>query len=293
MSTPSVSAVPLPLITVVTPSFNQAPYLEQALLSVLGQGWPRIEYIVMDGGSTDGSVEILQRYAARLSYWQSRPDGGQAAAINAAFAQSRGDLLCWVNSDDYLLPGALARAARALDPSRGQLLAGNCLTVDEASRRAALSNVRRRATEVDLALFDFLNQPATFWTRRTWELAGPLDTSLHFAFDWEWFVRCLKKAGAELVIVDDVLAYYRVHPGHKTGSGGGVRDDEIAAVYARHVSSAHAEAFARLAKQRVRQLGTRRWLKRLGLRSQEAALARRQFAPTLPVADVAALLAML
>ena len=102
----------LPRITVVTPSFNQAPFLEQTILSVLGQCYPNLEYIVMDGGSTDGSREIIERYAPQLAYWQSQPDGGQAAAINAGFARATGEILCWLNSDDYFLPGALHRIAR-------------------------------------------------------------------------------------------------------------------------------------------------------------------------------------
>src|SRR5688500_5767577 len=102
-----------PLVTIVTPSFNQAPYLEATIQSVLSQNYPNLEYIIVDGGSTDGSVEIIKRYSGRLAYWVSEPDGGQAEAINKGVARSTGSLVGWLNSDDLLLPGALRRLAEA------------------------------------------------------------------------------------------------------------------------------------------------------------------------------------
>src|SRR5579862_8824120 len=104
---------PWPRITVVTPSFQQGRFLEETIRSVLGQGYPNLDYIVIDGGSTDQSVEIIQKYAAQLSYWVSEPDHGQANAVNKGFQRSTGEILGWLNSDDLLLPGALFTIGRA------------------------------------------------------------------------------------------------------------------------------------------------------------------------------------
>src|SRR5438067_5112001 len=117
-------------ITVVTPSYNQGRYLEEAILSVLGQGYPDLEYLVMDGGSTDGSAEIIQRYDGDLAYWVSEPDGGQAAAINRGFEKATGDVLCWLNSDDMHLPGTIAWVAGHLRRGEPDLVFGDCVHID-------------------------------------------------------------------------------------------------------------------------------------------------------------------
>ena len=232
----------LPRITVVTPSFNQAQFLETTILSVLGQCYPNLEYIVMDGGSTDGSAEIIRRYEAQLAHWTSAPDGGQAAAINAAFARATGDILCWVNSDDFLLPGALHKIARHFAgwTHEPRLAYGACLFFHERGSRAKVV----RPPEHDrarLALTAYIIQPSAFWTRALWEKAGPLDAQLAYGFDWDWFNRAAALGTFECS--PELLSAYRFHEGHKSGGNSARRREEILLVARRHASPAQVAAY--------------------------------------------------
>ncbi|HSI86966.1 MAG: glycosyltransferase family 2 protein [Candidatus Methylacidiphilales bacterium] len=266
----------LPRISIVTPSYNQAPFLGETLTSVLGQDWPDLEYIVMDGGSTDGSVDLIQAQAHKLAYWQSAPDGGQSAALNAGFARSTGDILGWVNSDDYYLPGALQRAAAVLHPSRAEILVANGIVYDMPRARTLATRVQDRSRSSTLEWFDFVLQPATFWTRAAWDLVGPLDADLHYAFDWEWFVRA-KKAGVLFHIQEHMQAVARVHGSTKTETGGSRRDEEIATVYGRHIGL-HAAAFYRYAAQHRKQVARlRKWLRRVGLQDHTNTALRKMW----------------
>src|SRR5579862_6186863 len=156
-----------PKITVVTPSFRQAQFLETTILSVLGQCYPNLEYIIMDGGSDDGSVAIIESYASQLAYWQSKRDAGQADAINQGFARATGDILCWLNSDDFFLPGTLRTIARELGPfcNDPALLFGNCMYFREADGSARILRARRHSPEF-LRETDCIYQPSSFWTRK-------------------------------------------------------------------------------------------------------------------------------
>lgn len=210
-------------ISVVTPSYNQAAFLEQTMLSVLGQMYPNLEYIVMDGGSTDGSAEIIKRYGARLSYWISEKDGGQAAAINEGFSRATGDILCWLNSDDFFLPGTLHAVAGEFAAGR-ELIYGDCISFSDQGKWSIVNRPPPHDKSL-LALVDYIVQPSTFWTRDLWLKAGPLNCSLHYAFDWEWFLRA---AGiANFRKYDRIFSAYRFHTAHKSSSGGTKRADEI------------------------------------------------------------------
>lgn len=222
-----------PRITVLTPSFNQAGFLRDTIESVLGQGYPDLEYMILDGGSTDGSVEIIKEYESRLSFWCSAPDGGQAAAINQGFARSTGSVMAWLNSDDYYLPGALRHVAEKLELDKAELLLGNCLHFHEGKARVHGSDVPSRHQQLRVALVDYIIQPSSFWTRVAWERVGSLESNYHYVFDWDWYIRAMQGEVA-VKTTPRYLSAYRVHADHKTGTGGEKREQEIRAIYIKY-----------------------------------------------------------
>ncbi len=177
------------LVSIVIPSFNQVSYLETTLLSVLGQDYPRVETIVMDGGSTDGSADVIRSYEKRLAYWVSEKDAGQADAINKGMARARGEIVAWLNSDDYYLPGAVRAALRAFERNPDALLVyGDMLAVDE--RGQTINSFRfKQLTLEDLLSFQIIGQPAVFMRRAAFERAGGLDLSYHFLLDHHLWIR--------------------------------------------------------------------------------------------------------
>jgi glycosyltransferase involved in cell wall biosynthesis len=225
----------LPRISVVTPSFNQGQFLEETIQSVLGQQYPELEYIIIDGGSTDASVEIISRYADRLAHWESEPDRGQAHAINKGFARASGEILCWINSDDFYFPGVFEQLVPHVQPGIAQLFYGGCKLFD-AERQWEL--IRHSTTPFDRELyraFAFFDQPSTFWTRRLWAETGPLDESMHYSFDWEWFNRAADHG--EFKSLPMLVSAYRFHRAHKTGGGDlAVRRREIREIVSRYAN---------------------------------------------------------
>jgi glycosyltransferase involved in cell wall biosynthesis len=219
----------VPKITVVTPSYNQGAYLEQTILSVLGQGYENLEYIIVDGGSTDESVEIIKRYASQLAWGISEKDGGQADALNKGFGRATGDILCWLNSDDFLLPGVLSTVARFLEAD--DLIYGDCLSFSQKGSRCLINRPPRHDPAL-LGLMDYIVQPSSFWRRSLWEKTGPLNAELHYAFDWEWFLRAQKIGSFRKC--DVIFSAYRFHDAHKSSSGGTKRACEIASVARTH-----------------------------------------------------------
>jgi len=207
----------LPKISIVTPSYNQGRYLEQTILSVLGQQYPNLEYIIMDGGSSDNSVEIIERYADKLAYWQSKPDHGQADAIAKGFEMATGEILGWLNSDDFLMPGCLSIVASKFPRENSTVaLAGRIVFINPDSRPLTVGLPKRRTWKNMLLWGHGLPQMATFWTREAYLHAGGLDTSLQFSFDADLFVK-LRRIG-EIAITSDYLAAFRLHPGSKTST---------------------------------------------------------------------------
>lgn len=203
------------LVSIVTPSFNQARFLEETIRSVLSQDYPHIEYIVVDGGSTDGSLEIIQRYQDRLAAWVSEPDQGQTDAINKGFALAHGDILAWLNSDDTYEPWAVAEAVAFFQshPEVG-LVYGDANFVNETGQvigrfpAAQTSYMKLRRGYVHIP------QQAAFFRSRLWKEVGPLDPSFYFAMDYDLWVRLAAKA--PLVYVPRVWANFRLHGNAKT-----------------------------------------------------------------------------
>lgn len=179
-----------PLVTIVTPSYNQASFLARTMESVFAQDYPNIEYIVIDGGSTDGSVELLEKHADRLAYWASEPDSGQTEAINKGFARANGDILAWINSDDTYQPGAVAEAVAYLvaHPEVGMVY-GDAHFIDEQDRVIG----RFPAAQTDYQRlrrgYVHIPQQAAFWRASAWQQVGPLDERLYFAMDYYLWLR--------------------------------------------------------------------------------------------------------
>jgi len=178
-----------PLVSIITPSYNQAAYLEKTMLSVLEQDYPAIEYMVADGASQDGSVEIIRKYAGKLTWWVSEKDAGQADAINKGLARAKGEFVAWLNSDDYLMPGAVAAAVQALQNNpRSSFVYGNVRVV--APDGTVLNQLAYADWQLkDLMAFHIIGQPAVFMRRSALEKAGFLDLNYHFLLDHQLWIR--------------------------------------------------------------------------------------------------------
>lgn len=268
----------MPLVTIVTPSYNQAEFLDEAIRSVLDQDYEPIEYLILDGGSTDGSVEIIRRYADRLAWWRSEPDGGQVDALNAAFGRARGQILGWLCSDDTLLPGAVSCLVAELERHPEALVAyGHAVWTNERSE--PIGNPSSRPWDLRTMARgggQHVAQPASLWRRRAWELAGPLDERFDHVFDTLFFLKIAAEGEGRLV--DRPLATHRLHPGAKTRRTDPAKVDEHIRVardfYGGPLSPRlrpHARAGAASAYRRAAwtayHAGDRRRARRLALRS--------------------------
>jgi len=226
-------------ISIVTPSFNQAQFIERTVRSVLDQrGDFDLEYCVLDGGSTDSTLDILRRFEGQLT-WTSGPDKGQVDAINRGLRAVTGDIVGWVNSDDVLLPGALARVAEvfARHP-QAEWVHGRCEIIDVEDRpiRRWISMYKdfraRRHTFENLLAENYVSQMTTFWRRRVHDQIGYLDESLKLAFDYEFWLR-LAKRGAP-VYLEDRIACFRWYETTKSGASFEAQFEEDYAIASRH-----------------------------------------------------------
>lgn len=210
------NAESLPLVTIVTPSFNQARFLNATMQSVFNQSYPNIEYIVIDGGSSDGSVELIKKHAHRLAYWISEPDKGQTDAINKGFARASGEILAWLNSDDTYEAHAVAQAVQRLvqSPEVG-LVYAEANFIDEHGQKIG----RFPAAQTDYQHlrrgYVHIPQQAAFWRADLWRQVGPLDDNLYFAMDYDLWLR-LAKVSEIRYYPNQVWANFRLHGDSKT-----------------------------------------------------------------------------
>ncbi len=207
---------PWPRISIVTPSYNQGQFIEETIRSVLLQSYPALEYIIIDGGSTDNTVEIIEKYSDRLTYWVSEPDRGQSQAINKGFSHATGDIFGWLNSDDFLLPGALGHVARSFNAGC-DAVSGNCYYVDELGQRLRRSIPTEPTVEGFLQRYsNIVDQPSTFWSRSIWEQCGPLSETLHYCMDYHFFLKVA--AVAKWTLCPHDISAFRRHDLQKTGT---------------------------------------------------------------------------
>ncbi|WP_052672341.1 glycosyltransferase family 2 protein [Aliterella atlantica] len=198
-----------PKISVVTPSYNQDQFIEATISSVLMQNYPNLEYIIIDGGSTDKSVEIIRKYEQYLTYWVSEKDRGQSHAINKGFAKSTGDILCWINSDDLLKPGTLDFVARSFsDTSIPAWLIGCSEIINSTGSVIKLKTPKNLSLKSMLLWHkNWFSQQSTFWTQPMWEIAGDLDETLYYAMDFSLWINMFRCSSP--IIVEDILSCYR------------------------------------------------------------------------------------
>lgn len=211
----------LPKITIITPSYNQGHLIEATITSVLTQDYPNLEYIVLDGGSSDGTVDILKRYSDRL-HWRSEKDRGQSDALNKGFRMATGDIIAFINSDDIYEPGALLKVGRyfASHPE-AHWVTGRCRNIDLEGREirkfiTAYKNLWLKLGSYRVLLvLDYVSQPSTFWSRKVVEEVGLFDENLHFSMDYDYSLRVGKHF--KLCTLDDYLASFRIHAASKSG----------------------------------------------------------------------------
>lgn len=198
-----------PRVSIITPSYNQAAFLEQTIQSVLEQGYPDLEYIIVDGASTDGSIEIISKYAPYLTWWVSEPDQGQAEAINKGLQRASGEIIAWLNSDDYYLPGALQAAVASMqaNPAWG-LVYGDVLAVGETSQPLNLLRYQSWKLE-DLMCFNIIGQPAVFMRREALAQSGLLDSRFHYLLDHQLWLRIAMQT--QIQYVPQLWAAARFH----------------------------------------------------------------------------------
>jgi glycosyltransferase involved in cell wall biosynthesis len=211
-----------PRVTVITPSFNQSAYLEETIASVLGQAYKNLEYIIIDGGSTDGSVDIIRKYEDRLAYWVSEKDRGQTHAINKGLQRATGDIMAYLNSDDVYAQGTLERVAdywvRHPDVD---LVHGRCRFVAQGGTKVGERTGSITRYDEILDIWDFwwngrnFVQPEVFWSKRIAEKIGPFREDLYWVMDYEYWLRILR-AGGKVGFIDAELASFRRHPEQKS-----------------------------------------------------------------------------
>lgn len=226
----------LPKISVVVPSYNQGRFLRETLRSIFSQHYPNLEVIVMDGGSTDNSVDIITEYAEKITYWQSEPDGGQSAAINAGMKRSTGELIAWLNSDDYYFPGAFDNVAKCYaDNPDASFYFGDGEIVNEKGKRQSTFFPRRKVIFNKKSLrygVDYIQQPSTFMNGKFLKQVGYLNESLYWVMDYDLWIKLAQLAPP--VVIPATISAARAYAANKTQTGSFKRIEEMRLMIQQH-----------------------------------------------------------
>lgn len=250
----------LPKISIITPSYNQGQFIEETILSVLGQQYENLEYILIDGGSNDNTIDIIKNYENQISYWISEKDSGQSEAINKGFAKASGDIVMWLNSDDVLMPGILNKISSYFHNDFPCLWFGNCIMFsEEKGVSSSGSNLVFASKTYQLEDTDYIIQPSSLWNRKALEIVGGVNEELYYTMDWEWYLRA-KNSGVAFLAIEHCISMYRIHAAHKSSNGSTKRQDEIAIIYQRF-NSLKAELYFKLRNESM--LTTKNWVIRL------------------------------
>ena len=262
-----------PTITIITPSFNQARWIERTMTSVLEQGYEKLEYFVVDGGSTDGSVGIIRRYEDDLAWWVSEPDSGQTEAINKGLRRATGDIVAFINSDDHYLPGAFEKAVALFERTGARWIVGACRYVFEDGSLMDVWTPELPTSPRHRWIIDPVGWPqaSTFWRRDVFEEFGPFRQDMHYIFDTEFGVR-LALAGVMPGIGHEELAVRLWHEDAKSWDRRPAQREELQLLRLHPQALSGAERFRLLAPATAKRLG----LYRLGIRPRIRRLLRRQ-----------------
>ena len=214
---PQYSAENLPKISIITPSFNQGQFIEETIRSVLLQGYPNLEYIIIDGGSTDETLEIIKKYSDFITYWVSEPDEGQSHAINKGLKQATGEVFNWLNSDDFYLPNALITVGKAFKNIEMAVFCAQQYTETSDGKRTHFKGVTCKKTLEETLVSPYFSQSPTFFRLPIVKELGGLESSLFFCMDLELWLNYLTHFGHEGIFESDsFLAVFRIHPDAKT-----------------------------------------------------------------------------
>jgi glycosyltransferase involved in cell wall biosynthesis len=232
-------------ISIVTPSYNQGAFLEKTIKSVLAQNYPDLEYIVIDGGSTDNSSEIINRYADKLSYYISELDSGQSNAINKGFKKATGDILAWINSDDQYYPGVFKKIAAVFETNPSvDIIYGYHNDINEKEevvRKGFHIPFSKHAFKIGLGIC----QPTSFWRKKVWDECGPLDVQLHYCMDYDFYAKALK-CGFKFKSIRMLVCKFRYHKSNKGTIAKHGFKCEGNYVMSKHFPGNHAHSFIQL-----------------------------------------------